>query len=93
VWRYSEFCGGPLSAQPYHDPAYIAQVQTDYIAGPEELFRGVVFVLVLLPVLAVIRGRGWPDLLRTAAYIALIDAALEAWRRVFADRRNRLRLP
>jgi hypothetical protein len=74
---------GPLISKYYHDPAYIAQVQTvtppDYIAGPEEFLRGVVFVLVLLPVLAVMRGRTWPDLLRTAAYIALIDAALESW--------------
>ncbi len=36
---------GPLISKYYHDPAYIAQVQTvtppDYIAGPEELLRGV----------------------------------------------------
>jgi hypothetical protein len=74
---------GPLISKYYHDPAYVAQVQTvtppDYIAGPEEFLRGVVFVLVLLPVLAVMRGRNWPELLRTAAYIALIDAALESW--------------
>jgi hypothetical protein len=74
---------GPLISKYYHDPAYIAQVQTvtppDYIAGPEEFVRGVIFVLVLLPVLAVMRGRNWQELLRIAAYIALIDAALESW--------------
>src|SRR5215831_8886371 len=76
---------GPLISRYYHDPAYIAQA---HIANPpapaavtwaEEYARGVVFVLALLPVLAVVRGRGWPAILGVAAYVALLDAALEAW--------------
>jgi hypothetical protein len=74
---------GPLISKYYQDPTYIAQVQTvkapDYIVVPEEIIRGVIFVLVLLPVLAVMPGRGRLELLRTAAYIALIDAAFESW--------------
>lgn len=76
---------GPLISRYYHDPAYIAQA---HIANPpapasvtwaEEYARGVVFTLALLPVLAVVRGRGWPTVLGVAAYVALLDAALEAW--------------
>lgn len=76
---------GPLISRYYHDPAYIAQA---HIANPpapasvtwaEEYARGVVFALALLPVLAVVRGRGWPAILGVAAYVALLDAALEAW--------------
>jgi hypothetical protein len=76
---------GPLISRYYHDPAYIAQA---HIANPpapasvtwaEEYARGVVFALALLPVLAVVRGRGWPAILGVAAYVALLDATLEAW--------------
>jgi len=76
---------GPLISRYYHDPAYIAQA---HIANPpppglvtwtEETVRGLVFALVLLPVLAVVRGRAWPAILAVGAYVALIDAALEGW--------------
>jgi len=74
---------GPLIARYYQDPTYIAQAHTvkapDYLVWPEEFIRGIMFVLVLLPVLAVFPGRGRMDLLRTAAYVALIDAAFESW--------------
>jgi hypothetical protein len=74
---------GPVIARYYHDPAFMAQTHTitppTYIAGPEEVARGVLFVLVLLPVLAVMRGRDWATMLRTAASIALLDAVLEGW--------------
>ncbi len=75
---------GPLISKYYHGQTQIAPgVHTltppTYIAGPEEVARGVVFVLVLLPVLAVMRGRDWGALLRVGAYIALIDAVLESW--------------
>jgi hypothetical protein len=75
----------PLISRYYHDPAYIAQA---HIANPpppglvtwtEETVRGIVFALVLLPVLAVVRGREWPAVLAVGAYVALIDAALEGW--------------
>src|SRR5215467_2009107 len=76
---------GPLISRYYHDPAYIAQAHIAnppapaYVTWAEEYVRGVVFVLVLLPVLAVTRGRGWPAILGVARYVALTDAALEAW--------------
>jgi hypothetical protein len=74
---------GPLISRYYHDPAFMAQTHTitppTYIAGPEEVARGVLFALVLLPVLAVMRGRDRVTMLRTAAYIALFDAVLEGW--------------
>ena len=76
---------GPLISRYYHDPAYIAQA---HIANPpppafvtwaEEVVRGIVLVLALLPVLAVVRSRDWPAILAVGAYVALIDAALEGW--------------
>jgi len=76
---------GPLISRYYHDPAYIAQAHIANPAPPshvtwaEEYVRGVVFVLALLPVLAVVRGRGWPAILGVAVYVGLIDAVLEAW--------------
>jgi hypothetical protein len=76
---------GPLISRYYHDPAYVAQAHIAnppppaWVAWTEEGVRGVVFVLVLLPVLAVVRGRDWPAILGVAAYVALIDAALEGW--------------
>jgi hypothetical protein len=77
----------PLISKYYHDPAFMAQVHTvpppDYIAWPEETARGVLFVLSLLPVLAVVRGRDWPAIAYAALYITLIGVCLEAWQ-VFA---------
>jgi hypothetical protein len=74
---------GPLIAKYYHNPAFISQAHTitppNSVAGPEEVGRGILFVLSLLAVLAVMRGRDWLALIRTGAYIALIDAAFEAW--------------
>jgi hypothetical protein len=74
---------GPVIARYYHDPAFMAQTHTitppDYIAWPEEVARGILFVLVLLPVLAVMRGREGRSLLVAAAYIALVDAVIEGW--------------
>jgi hypothetical protein len=74
---------GPVIARYYHDPTYMAQTQTitppGYVAWPEEVARGILFVLVLLPLLAVMRGRDWRSLLVAAAYIALLDAVIEGW--------------
>lgn len=76
---------GPLISRYYRDPVYIGQAHianppaSAYVTWAEEYVRGVVFVLALLPVLAVVRGRGWPAILGVAGYVALIDAALEAW--------------
>jgi hypothetical protein len=74
---------GPVIARYYHDPAYMAQTQTitppGYIAWPEEVARGILFTLVLLPVLAVFRGRDWRALLVVGAYVALLDAVIEGW--------------
>jgi hypothetical protein len=74
---------GPLIARYYQDPAYIAQAHTlkapDIVVWPEEFVRGVLFAVVVLPVLAVMPGRGPTQLLRTATYVALIDAAFESW--------------
>jgi hypothetical protein len=76
---------GPLISRYYHDPGFMAQA---HIANPpapasvtwaEEYVRGVVFALALLPLLAVVRGRGWPAILGVAAYITLLDATFEAW--------------
>lgn len=49
------------------------------VAMLEELGRGIIFSLVLLPIIAVMRGRSWRQLLFLALYIALLDAALESW--------------
>lgn len=76
---------GPLISRYYHDPAYIAQAHIAspappaYVGWIEEGVRGLVFALVLLPLLAVFRGRDWPSLLALGAYVALIDAVLESW--------------
>ncbi len=74
---------GPLIARYYGRGPDVSQVHTviapGYVVWPEEFLRGVVFVLVLLPLLAVMRGRSWRELLRLAAYIALINAVLESW--------------
>lgn len=78
---------GPLIAKYYHDPAFMAQTHTitapSYIAWPEETARGALFVLSLLPVLAVVRGRDWPAIAYAALYVTLIGVGLEAWQ-VFA---------
>jgi hypothetical protein len=74
---------GPLIARYYQDPAFMAQSHTSpapgYVAWPEEIARGILFALVLLPVLAVVRGRDWPRIAWAAAYVTLIGIALEAW--------------
>jgi len=74
---------GPLIARYYHDPAFMAQSHTSpapaYVAWPEEIARGVAFVLALLPFLAVVRGRDWPRIAYVAGYFVLIGVALEAW--------------
>jgi hypothetical protein len=74
---------GPLIAKYYHDPAFVAQAHTaappSYVAWPEETARGVLFVLSLLPVLAVVRGRDWPRIGWAAAYVTFIGVGLEAW--------------
>src|SRR5215472_958906 len=78
---------GPLIAKYYSDPAFMAQTHTvpppASIAWPEETARGVLFVLSLLPVLAVVRGRDWPAIGYAALYVTLIGVGLEAWQ-VFA---------
>lgn len=78
---------GPLISKYYHDPAFMAQSHTTtaaaYVAWPEEFGRGVFFVLALLPVLAVVRGRDWPRIAFAALYLTLIGVSLEAWQ-VFA---------
>src|SRR5215467_10759185 len=78
---------GPLIAKYYSDPAFMAQTHTvpppAYIAWPEETARGVLFVLSLLPVLAVVRGRDWPAIGYAALYVTLIGVGLEEWQ-VFA---------
>jgi hypothetical protein len=80
---------GPVIARYYHDPAYMAQTQTitppGYVAWPEEVARGILFTLVLLPVLAVFRGRDWRALLAVGAYVALLDAVIEGWLPMFAQ--------
>jgi hypothetical protein len=74
---------GPVIAPYYHDPAYMSQTHTfaplASIGVPEEVLRGIVFVLVLLPVLAVMRGRDARSLLALAGYVALLDAVVEGW--------------
>lgn len=74
---------GPLIAKYYNQGQDVSQVHTviapGYVVWPEEFMRGVVFILVLLPLLAVMRGRGWRELVRLGAYVALINAVLESW--------------
>lgn len=74
---------GPLIARYYKGGADVSQVHTViapwYVVWPEEFLRGVVFIVVLLPLLAVMRGRGRRELLRLGAYVALINAVLESW--------------
>lgn len=81
---FLELFGQLLSLGKYYsNSAYSSQLGTTTqslsITLLEEAVRGVVFVLVLLPLLAVMRGRSWSKLLMLALYVALIDAALEAW--------------
>ena len=73
----------------YTNSAYTSQLGTTTqplsITLSEEAVRGVVFVLVLLPLLAVMRGRSWSKLLTLALYVALIDAAFESWLAMLAQ--------
>lgn len=83
VLQISGTLWGPVISRYYHDPAFMAQSHTitppGYIAWPEETVRGILFALVLLPVLAVLSGRDWRSLLLVGAYVALIDAVIEGW--------------
>jgi len=73
----------------YTNSAYTSQLHTTsqplFITLPEEAVRGVIFVLVLLPLLAVMRGRSWSKLLILALYVALMDAAFESWLAMLAQ--------
>ncbi|MBO0709190.1 MAG: hypothetical protein J2P44_12575, partial [Candidatus Dormibacteraeota bacterium] len=74
---------GPVISRYYRDPAFVAQAHTanppDYVFWPEETVRGILFALVLLPVLAVMRGRDWRSLLVLGGYVALLNAVIEGW--------------
>lgn len=72
----------PILAPYYHNPAFAAQSHTTsqpfYIFFPEEVVRGIIFALTLLPALAVLRGRTWPKIFYTMLYLSLIGVVLEA---------------
>lgn len=72
----------PILAPYYHNPAFAAQSHTTsqpfYIFFPEEVVRGIIFALTLLPALAVLRGRTWPKIFFTMLYLSLIGVILEA---------------
>ena len=72
----------PILAPYYHNPAFAAQSHTTsqpfYIFFPEEVVRGIIFALTLLPALAVLRGRTWPKIFYTMLYLSLIGVILEA---------------
>lgn len=69
----------PIEHPYYHDAAFVASLHTQVpptsVSLVVEAFRGVLFVLALLPVLAVFPTRQW----QTALYMALIGVVLEAW--------------
>jgi hypothetical protein len=69
----------PLEHAYYYDPAFIASLHTVVPSTLTtvilEAVRGVLFVLAVLPVIAVMRRSRWS----TGLYIALIGAVLEAW--------------
>ncbi|HLI89716.1 MAG TPA: hypothetical protein VKV37_13580 [Ktedonobacteraceae bacterium] len=73
----------------YTNSAYTSQLHTTTqptsITLLEEAIRGVIFALVLLPLLAVMRGRSWSKLLALALYVMLIDAAFESWLAMLAQ--------
>jgi len=69
----------PIEHPYYADPAFIASLHT--VVPPFlttlilEAVRGVLFVLAVVPVMAVFRTSRWS----TGVYIAVIGATLEAW--------------
>jgi hypothetical protein len=69
----------PIEHAYYYDPAFIASLRTVVPSTLTtvllEAVRGVLFVLAVLPVIAVTRTSRWS----TGLYIALIGAVLEAW--------------
>ena len=69
----------PIEHTYYYDRAFIAslhtQVPSTFTTLVLEAVRGILFVLALLPVIAVIRKSRWS----TGIYLALIGAVLEAW--------------
>jgi hypothetical protein len=69
----------PIEHAYYYDPAFIASLHTVVPSTVTtvilEAVRGVLFVLAVLPVIAVKRGSRWS----TGVYIALLGAVLEAW--------------
>ncbi len=69
----------PIEHAFYYDPSFIASLHTVVPSTTTTLIleavRGILFVLAMLPVIAVMRKSRWS----TGLYIALIGAALEAW--------------
>jgi hypothetical protein len=69
----------PLEHAYYYDQAFIASLHTVVPSTATTLIleavRGILFVLAMLPVIAVMRQSRWS----TGLYIALVGAALEAW--------------
>lgn len=69
----------PLEHAFYYDPAFVASLHTVVPSTTTtllvEVVRGILFVLAMLPVIAVKRTSRWS----TGLYIALIGAVLEAW--------------
>lgn len=87
---FLELLGQLLNLGKYYtNSAYTSQLGTTTqplsITLLEEAVRGVIFALVLLPLLAVMRGRSWSKLLTLALYVALIDAAFESWLAMLAQ--------
>jgi hypothetical protein len=69
----------PIEHAYYSDPAFIASLHTrvpsTQVTVLLEAGRGILFVLAVLPVIAVMRHSRWS----TGLYIAVLGAALEAW--------------
>ncbi|EFH82535.1 hypothetical protein [Ktedonobacter racemifer] len=69
----------PLEHAHYYDSAFIASLHTVVPSTATtlvlEAVRGMLFVLAMLPIIAVMRKSRWS----TGLYIALVGAVLEAW--------------
>jgi hypothetical protein len=69
----------PIEHAYYSDPAFLASLHTrvpsTQVTVLLEAGRGILFVLAVLPVIAVMRKSRWS----TGLYIAVLGAALEAW--------------
>jgi hypothetical protein len=69
----------PLEHAYYYDSAFIASLHTVVPSTTTtlvlEAVRGILFVLAMLPIIAVMRKSRWS----TGLYIALVGAVLEAW--------------